>query len=353
MVTVLQLASKASGGGLERLANDIGDEVDRRGWRSVFAFYDGEPPIGRSSEFVRLRKTGMGRGWPGALARWCSEFRPDIVHLHDPGPGSLGAIAAKAAGVERVVYSDHTIHRLRPWRYRAARSLTARLPTVNVAVSRAVARSLHRDAGVPRARIVVIRNGTDLAPEADLPDGAGEPRLLYVANLWPWKGHGCFIEAIGRLVAEGIPVTAEFAGEGEMRRPLEEMLRSTGLERRVRLLGRVDDPWEDPPDLYVHPSAQDGLPLALLEAMMRGLPVIASRIAGIPEVVRDGENGWLVPPNDPEALAVAIAAAVADPERARRLGRAGRATVMSDWLVDRMIQGHMDLYERVLDGAWS
>ncbi len=307
MVTVLQVASKAAGGGLERLAADIGDEIVERGWRSVLAYYDGEPPPGRSTEYVVLPKTGTGRGWPGALRRLCRSLGPDIVHLHDPGPGSLGAIAARAAGIERVVYSDHTIHALRPWRYRIARRATSRLPMVNVAVSRAVARSMARDAGIPTHRIVVIRNGTELAPAVSRSVDRNGARLLYVANLWSWKGHRALVHAVRELVDRGVEVVADFAGDGEMMEPLRRLVGRSDLDGRVRLLGHVEDPWASPPDVYVHPSEQDGMPLAVLEAMMRGLPVVASRIAGIPEVVRDGENGLLVPPKDPRALADALA----------------------------------------------
>jgi glycosyltransferase involved in cell wall biosynthesis len=134
--------------------------------------------------------------------------------------------------------------------------------------------------------------------------------------------------------------------------PLRELVRSSGLVDSVRFLGRVPDPWIVPPDVYVHPSEQDGLPLALLEAMARGLPVVASRIAGIPEVVRDGENGYLVPPGDAQTLARRIAELIADRERAQRLGGAARTTVLADWGIERTVDGHIQLYSRLLEAGW-
>lgn len=354
MPTLLQVASQAAGGGLERLARSCAKEAASAGWRSVIAYYDGMfPEDDESIEYVRLPKTGVGRGWPGALRRLCNSLGPDIVHLHDPGPGSLGAIAVRSAGFENLIYSDHSVHALRGRRYRIARRATSRLPLVSVAVCRAVARSLVLDARAPADRVVVIRNGTEVAAPLPLPQPGAPPLVRYVANLWPWKGHETLIRAVRRLHDTGIPVVAELAGDGGMRPHLERLVRELRLSESVRFLGHVADPWVSAPHVYVHPSDAEGLPQAVLEAMMRGLPVIASDIGGVSEVLMGSETGLLIPVGDVGALARSIAGLLDDPSRARRLGASARRHVMAEWGIERALAGHMQLYRQVLAGEWA
>jgi glycosyltransferase involved in cell wall biosynthesis len=205
-----------------------------------------------------------------------------------------------------------------------------------IAVSEAVARSARVSLGSLR-RLVVVRNGVDLArfddpclPSRDamrralgLPPDA--PVALCVARLSPEKDVAAFLEA-----AALVPETAAnflVAGDGPLRPSLEQQIELLRLKDRARLLGaRQDIPaLLRAADVLCVPSREEGLGLAAVEAMASGLPVVATRVGGLPEVVTDGETGLLVAPGDRAALAAALTGLLSSPAYARRLGEAGRA----------------------------
>ena len=145
------------------------------------------------------------------------------------------------------------------------------------------------------------------------------------------KGVEVLLEALRELRRRVPGAALRVAGNGEHRAPLERRTKELDLESAVAFLGacdaaRVRTLLRGAAALVV-PSTYEGMPLVVLEAMEAGVPVVASRVSGIPEVVVDGETGWLVPPEDPEALARALERVLTDPEEARRRGGAGRARI--------------------------
>ena len=173
---------------------------------------------------------------------------------------------------------------------------------------------------------------------ANGPDAAEEPPLLVtVAALRPYKGLPVLLRACARLRERGGRFRCEIVGEGPMREELEALLERLDLGEVVRLRGAL--PQHRIPEflargeVFVLPSVvqrdgqMEGIPVALMEAMAAGLPVVSTRLSGIPELVEDGEHGLLVRPDDPEALADAVARLLDDPDRARAMGRAGREKV--------------------------
>ena len=179
---------------------------------------------------------------------------------------------------------------------------------------------------------------------SDRPDpGAAEapPLLVTVAALRPYKGLSVLLRACARLRDRGRRLRCDVVGEGPLREELEALLERLDLEEVVRLRGAV--PQHRVPEilargtLFVLPSVvqrdgqMEGIPVALMEAMSAGLPVVSTRLSGIPELVEDGEHGLLVEPGDPGALADAIGRLLDEPERARAMGRAGRAKVERDF----------------------
>ena len=139
-------------------------------------------------------------------------------------------------------------------------------------------------------------------------------------------------------------------GEGPDRPRLEEEIEALGLSGRVRLAGERRDVPEllAAADVFVLPSASEGLPVSVLEAMAAGLPVIASRVGGVPEQVSDGETGLLVEPGDPSDLTAALDRLIADPSLRRRLGAAGRARAEQAFDLDPFRRAHVELYSREL-----
>lgn len=182
--------------------------------------------------------------------------------------------------------------------------------------------------------------GSGAAGEAVEASGAGAVagglaaeagHLLFVGRLRIRKGVEVLLAALARLRAAHPEARLLVAGDGEHRRALERTAAALGVADAVTFLGRCDAARVRAllagARLLAVPSIYEGMPLVVLEAMEAGVPVVASRVSGIPEVVEDGVTGWLVPPEDPQALAAALAAAMEDAEEARRRGAAGRRRV--------------------------
>jgi glycosyltransferase involved in cell wall biosynthesis len=215
-----------------------------------------------------------------------------------------------------------------------------------------------RAARVPDERIRLIWSAVDpdaLRPSASrevlrerLGAAPGAPCLLVAANLVRRKGVDVLLTALARLAT---PATLWVAGEGPERRPLEASASRLGLTDRVRFLGRRDDVPDllEACDAFVLPSRQEGLGIAALEAMARGRAVVASSVGGLCDLVIDGETGLLVPPDDPEALAAALARVLTDPAFSERLGAAGALRVEDTFRADAMVASYEMLYREMLE----
>lgn len=171
------------------------------------------------------------------------------------------------------------------------------------------------------------------------PAPAADPRLLYIGRLVPEKGQTVLFEAVARLAERGRSVGLTLAGEGEIRPRLEVLAAELGIADRVEFLGAVGQ--DALHELYAEaavfclPSFAEGVPVVLMEAMAMEVPVITTKIAGIPELVEDGRTGLLVAPGRADELADALERLLADPELAARLGRQGREKVVADFDCER------------------
>ena len=226
-----------------------------------------------------------------------------------------------------------------------------------VCASAAIRKMLIGD-GVPEVRAVTVHEGIDLehvqsAPPADLhadlwlPHHA--PLVGNVAALVPHKGQRHLIES-AMLVLPKVP-DARFviAGEGELRPALERQIREHHLEKHVLLAGFRPDvlSLHKAFDIFVMSSLTEGLGTSLLDAMACGKPIVATAAGGIPEVVVDGETGFLVAPRDHEGMARAIVALLKDEDLRRRMGEAGRTRARVHFSAERMVQDTLRVYQRV------
>jgi glycosyltransferase involved in cell wall biosynthesis len=172
-----------------------------------------------------------------------------------------------------------------------------------------------------------------------------------LGRLHPQKGFDVLVEALGRVPDAALVI----AGEGDERAALEAQARRLGVEDRVVLAGYRDDV----PDLLaaadaaVFSSRFEGSPLSVIECMATGTAIVATRVGGVPELLEDGEQALLVPPEDARALAAALGRVIAEPELRERLGNAARARQRSEFAIDPMLDRVIDLYERLLHRAES
>jgi glycosyltransferase involved in cell wall biosynthesis len=213
-----------------------------------------------------------------------------------------------------------------------------------VTISEFNRRLIERECGAEAAaRVHVIRCGVDLAAFAagQRRAAAGPPAFVCVAGLRPYKGHAVLLDAVSLLRTRGVDLRVVLVGDGELRGALEDRIAREGLADRVALRGAL--PHEEIPAALAGATAMvlpsvtardgqmEGIPVALMEAMAAGVPVISTRLSGIPELVRDGETGLLVPERDAAALADAMARLAADRDLAARLADGGRRLVARDY----------------------
>jgi glycosyltransferase involved in cell wall biosynthesis len=283
-------------------------------------------------------------------ARVLRRLRADLLHTHTHLAGNvLGRVAGRLAGLP-VVAHMHIENAFR--RDRAGRALqvaldnaTARLCARILVVSQATRETLARQ-GYPHSRMEVVHSGVDLR-RADPLRLTAAPTVLHVGRLADVKGQRVLLEALAGL--DG--VHAVFVGEdlergGAYERELRAEAERLGVAERVTFAGRRDDVPKliAGCDVFALPSLIEGLPLVVLEAMAQSRPVVATSVGGTPELVADGETGLLVRPSDPAGLAAAIAGLLADPERARAFGIAGRRRVEDQFTVDAMTHRVLEVY---------
>jgi len=233
-----------------------------------------------------------------------------------------------------------------------------------VTESDASRRYLLNPLGYEPLKVVTIRNGVDLAGwSASKTDrrrlretiGAapGDLVLGTVGRLDRQKGQSILLEAVAKLRVVRPEVRAVLIGDGPLRKDLEALARSLRVDQHVHFMGESAEvtAWLSAMDLFVLPSLWEGLPNALLEAMGMGLPVIASRVDGVPEVVEHDKTGLLVAPSDPQAVFVAVQDLLMDPALRVRLGQAAKALVLAKFKVADMVSAYENTYARAASAA--
>ena len=307
---------------------------------------------------VPYRRVRCGRDVSPRMARdvmWAVRAeRPELVHTHLVHADVYGAIAAWRLGLP-AVSTRHNDDRylLGPFRYvdRAFARPARRL----IAISDAVRRFLEQ-AGHDPAKLLTIRYGLDELPsarsdptpaEAGIP--ADAPLALAVGRLIDQKDHATLLRAFA-LVRANLPrARLAILGSGPLEAVTRALARELELDDALALPGRTNiRDWLERADVFVHTSRWEGFGIVLLEAMLAGLPVVATRVSAIPEVVADGETGILVESGDAEGVAAALESLLADHERASALGVAGRRRAHEEFSVARMAERTQAVYEEAL-----
>ncbi len=291
----------------------------------------------------------MARDVIGAVKR----ERPDLLHTHLVHGDIYGAVAASALRLP-YVSTRHNDDRylLGPFRYvdRAFARPARRL----IAISDAVRRFLEQ-AGHSPGKLVTVPYGLDTPPSAPstvTPDDAGIPEgvplLLAVGRLIAQKDHPTLLRAFARVHERHPEARLAILGSGPDEAATRALVHELGLDDAVVLPGRQEPgDWLARADMFVHTSRWEGFGIVLLEAMLASLPIVATSVSAVPEVVVDGETGLLVGEGDDDALAAALDELLADPERARGLGAAGLERARSEFSVARMTDQTIGVYRNV------
>ena len=284
-----------------------------------------------------------------AFARWCRRMRVAVVQTCDLYANIFGLPGAALGGVpvrigsRRELNPDKSLSQIRLQR------LAYRYATKVVANSPAAQRILERE-GLAPASIAVIPNGVDLAAFQARSPAPAVRRFIVVANLRPEKNHETLLAAVAALREEYPEVEVQIVGDGPRRRELETLACHRGIAANVTFLGHR----EDVPallaaaDAFVLPSRSEAFPNSAIEAMAAGLPVVASAVGGLLDLIEHGRTGLLVPPGEPDALAAAMRSVVRNPARAAALGAAARADVQQRYSFDRMVSAFEHLYRSAL-----
>jgi len=299
------------------------------------------------------------------MAVFLRRERFEVLHAHDLMSNLIGVTAARLAGIPMIISSRRYLdlewwngtwrNRILGWIYE--------LSTHVIVNSKSICDLLVTRDGVPEQKIHVIHNAIDTCcfseafpvQDATLSSVSRDSTLVaVVANMYsPVKGHATLIAAARHVCHHAPQALFLLIGDGTERPKLERQVKEAGLQKHFLFLGSR----EDVPqllascDLFVLPSASEGLPNALLEAMAAGLPAIATSVGGVPEVIEHEVTGLLVPPSEPVALSKAILSLLNDEELRHRLARAGRERVVRHFNFDRLMDVLKTLYAELSDSA--
>jgi glycosyltransferase involved in cell wall biosynthesis len=383
-VRVLRIFSRLNVGGPAVHVILLASGLDALGYTTTVALGTEAPWEGNLRDLaarkgvVCVQVPGLGREirpWSDAQALWSlyrmmRALRPDIVHTHTAKAGMLGRSAARLAGIRRVVHTYHG-HVLRGYFgaattafYRAVEKRLARSTRVLIAVSAAVKDDLVAMGIAPADRIRVVPLGLELEPLARaLPRGSlrteagvagGAPLVGIVGRLTAIKDIPTFLAAAAEIRARVSDARFAVVGDGELRGALEAEAARLGISGAVHFHGWRYDMAEVYGDLdvAVNTSINEGTPVALIEAMAAGRPVVATRVGGTPDLLGGGERGVLVAPGDPGAIAAAVCDALAGGPAVRQRVEAARAYVLAQHDVGRLVRDIDGLYRELLsEGA--
>lgn len=279
---------------------------------------------------------------------------PDLLHTHMVHADAYGSFAAHALRLP-FVSTRHNDDRylLGPFRY-VDRGLMHGVRRI-IAISDAVHR-FHIEAGLPAGKLVTVHYGLDEMPaapsdvtprDAGIPDGA--PLVLAVGRLIEQKDHATLLEAFARVHTARHDARLAILGWGRLEEQTKALARTLGLENHVVLPGRVEPrDWLARADVFAHTSRWEGFGIVLLEAMLAELPVVATRVSAVPEIVVDGETGILAPPGDVAAVADGLTRLLDDAALRRTLGAAGLERAHTEFSVARMVEQTIGVYNEAV-----
>jgi L-malate glycosyltransferase len=363
-IHVMQIIHTLDFGGAERLAATISHSLPRDAFQvSVCGLFGGAGPL--TAELLRRSvphfyleaekrsKLSLLYG----LYRLLREQRVDIVQVHGAYGLMHSFLPARLAGV-KIIYTEHAKQSI--LRVRRAGLAARYLPSFiarTVCVSDNLRVFFRETLGVRENRLTLVYNGIDVArfrsEHPAFPDKVAQRTIGCIARLTEAKDHGNLLAAFAEVVKLRGPLRLVLVGDGELRGAIEQMVAELGISAYVDLLGSRDDIPEllSRMDIFVLPSKREGFPVAILEAMAAGRPVVATEVGGVCEVITSGENGIIVPAGDSAKLAQALLRLLDDPPAARLMALKGEQLVSASFDVQQMSGQYARLFRAVMAAA--
>jgi glycosyltransferase involved in cell wall biosynthesis len=358
---VLLLGDTLNVGGTEGQFAEVACGLDRSRWDVHVACVRAEGPLRARLEGVGLQPWSLGPSSfksPGLavamlrLAAYLRRHAVRLVHCFDFYSNIVGVPAARLARTPVVIASQRDMGNLRSRGQQSIHSIALGLATHILVNSEAIAVRLAHTRAARHKRLEMVPNGVDLArfePVA-APTGGDVTTIATLANLRPEKGLMQLVEAAAIVTREARRSRFVIWGEGALRADLEARIRALGLTGRVEMRGATREPARALKEcqIFVLASLSEASSNVVLEAMATGLPVIGTRVGGIPGLVDDQRTGLLVPPDSAPALAEAILRLIEAPAMATEMGAQGRARALAEFGMNRMHERIDSFYSRAL-----
>jgi len=365
---ILQLSSSSDIGGTETMILHLISQANRDLFDyTVFSLVGGgeltkrAQNLGYNAQNLHLHHP-FQLGKVFKLYRLMKSGRFDLVQTYGLRADSVGRVIARLAKIPVVVSGIRSPDPWRKWYHTLIDRATLRFADFFISNSQAGKKSRIQREKYPENLIRVIYNGILLPPSFSCEEKTSfrekygvtdetEPVVALVANLRVMKGHRDVIQAIPALKKTFPRILFLFAGRDDSAGEMKRLAREKQVSENIRFLGYCACPAEilAISDVFLLPSHWEGCPAALLEAMSMKLPCVATRVGGIPEIIKQGENGRLITANDPGSIVAALKELIENPGKAEKLARAAEQTIAARFHIHRMIREYENLYTKLIE----
>jgi sugar transferase (PEP-CTERM/EpsH1 system associated) len=364
---ILHIVHSLNTGGLERVVVDLAVYLKRKGSDQAICCLADRGNLAKSAEVngVPLFQTNKGEGLdlllPMRLSRIMKRGKYDLIHTHNDAGIVYGFPAASMCGIRSIVHTDHGIEpkTASHCSLNMIKKLFMKRTSCIVAVSQDLKRTIISDSGIMNHELKVVMNGIDPCryygkydtSEIRKSVGIGRDRFIigHIARLVPLKNQEFLLQIIRELKNLNLPITLMAVGEGPMRKRLQELCINYEIQNEVVFLGeRTDIPQLlSIMDLFVLTSITEGISITILEAMAAGIPVLASKVGGNPEIIDDSISGFLINLNEPFKWIMKAKELFDDQHMRKRIGKQAQEVIRRKFSLDVMA----DQYERIYKNA--
>jgi len=362
-LNVIHLVEELTIGGLEKILTTIVLNLDKKKYNvSVWCLREGgffADKLVKEGIDVKILHISTSRNPLSIykLYRFLKSHKFDIIHTHAYSAGTIGRMSAFLAGVPVIISHNHSVYDYYGKFYNLVEWFLSLITDRVICISEVVNGFANKTQRINSKKLITIHNGiddvcdltekssSDLKKELGIP--INHPVICTISHMEEHKGLKYLLEAASLLLQSKNDVSFLLVGEGVLKKELKILCADLKIEKNVIFAGEQSDISEilSLSDIFVLPSLREGLPLTILEAMACGKPVIATNVGGIPEIVKDGENGILVYPKDPETLYMAMNELLGDREKREKMGRIGKRVCDESFRTKTMVEKVEDLYD--------